>query len=96
MTQRVHTQPCHQVEIAVAGSVIQVNTFSVVHYYRIAGVDRQQVSRVSVKNVLGVVVLVKKTMFIPVHSVCAPWSSAEYPSWLTLPSHSAPESWSWS
>jgi hypothetical protein len=57
VAEGVDAEAAHQVEIAVAGGVVEVHPLAVVHDDGVAGVDGDQSFRVAVENMVGIGVL---------------------------------------
>ena len=59
VAEGIHTEACHQVKVLVAGGVVEVDAFAVVHDDGVAGVDGEQGFRVASEDAVGVGILPK-------------------------------------
>ena len=66
VTERVDAQACHEVEIAIARGVVQIDSVAVIHDDGISGVDGEEGVGFAGKNTVGVGVLpeIKHNCFI--------------------------------
>ena len=59
VTEGVDTEACHEIEVAIAGGVVQINSVAMVHDDGITGVDGEKGFRLAGKNTVGVGILPK-------------------------------------